>query len=66
MERYRGQGFGTKILNMILEDADKEGVILILEPVASGGLTNNELVAWYERHGFDWGTWHMRRLPQRG
>lgn len=65
MKRYRGQGYGTKILNMILEDADKEGVVLFLEPLASGGLPRAELEAWYGRHGFDWGTWHMRRLPNK-
>jgi GNAT superfamily N-acetyltransferase len=65
MEQYRGQGYGTKILNMILEDADSEGVVLFLEPVPSGGLSKKELEAWYERHGFDWGTWHMKRKPNK-
>jgi GNAT superfamily N-acetyltransferase len=61
MERYRGQGYGTKILNQILEDADAEGVTLYLEPSPSGGLSLEELKAWYERHGFTEGVWHMRR-----
>lgn len=63
MERYRGMGFGTQILNEILADADKEGVKLFLEPIASNGLTQKELEAWYVRHGFEWGAWHMRRRP---
>lgn len=63
MDKYRGQGYGSKVLNLICEDADRENVTLFLEPVASDGLTQKELVAWYERHGFDWGTWHMRRKP---
>jgi len=63
MEKFRGKGYGTRILNMILEDADKEGVILLLEPVPSGGLSDKELIAWYTRHGFEWGTWHMKRKP---
>lgn len=65
MERYRGQGYGSKILNMILEDADKEGVVLFLEPTPSGGLSEKELKAWYERHGFSYDAWHMRRLPNK-
>lgn len=64
MEQYRGQGYGTRILNMILEDADKEGKRLLLEPVPSGGLDQKELEAWYERHGFTWGAWHMKRMPR--
>jgi GNAT superfamily N-acetyltransferase len=64
MEQYRGQGFGRQILNEILSDADKEGVVLFLEPSASGGLSKQELEEWYERNGFTWGAWHMRRRPQ--
>lgn len=65
MERYRGRGFGTQILNEILADADAEDVILYLDPLPSGGLNAEELKAWYERHGFEWGTWHMRRKPKK-
>ena len=65
MEKYRGQGLGTKILSMIIEDADKENVTLFLEPVSSGWLSSEELQAWYERNGFTWGTWHMRRKPKK-
>lgn len=65
MEQFRGQGLGTKILEEILKDADDEGVILFLEPQASGGLSQKKLEAWYERHGFDYGTWHMRRKPKK-
>ena len=65
MEQYRGQGFGTKVLDLILADADAEGVTLFLEPSPSGGLTMDELTAWYERHGFTWGAGHMARRPQR-
>lgn len=65
MEKFRGQGYGTKVLDLILQDADAEGVTLFLEPVASGGLSQEDLTAWYERHGFDWGTWHMKRKPRK-
>lgn len=50
--RSRGQGLAKQLLEMILNDADREGATLWLEPVASGGLTYQELVDWYERHGF--------------
>jgi len=66
MERYRGKGYGRKILDLILADADNEGVIVYLEPVATGGLDQEELEQWYERRGFTWGAWHMRRLPVKG
>lgn len=52
--RQRGQGIATDILNEIIKDANDRGVTLILEPVPSGGLSYNQLVAWYERHGFEW------------
>lgn len=64
MERYRGQGLGTQILEMILADADAENVTLLLEPVPSGGLDHKELIGWYARHGFKYGAYHMRRKPQ--
>ena len=66
MERYRGLGLGSQILKEILDDADKEGVVLFIEPSASGGLSQKELEEWYERHGFTWGAWHLRRTPQKG
>lgn len=64
MEQFRGQGYGTRILEDILRDADAENVTLFLEPAASGGLSQEELIEWYKRHGFDYGTWHMKRKPK--
>lgn len=64
MEKYRGLGYGTKILNMILKDADREGVTLFLDLVPSGGLNGKELKAWYMRHGFIWDAYHMIRQPK--
>lgn len=66
MERFRNQGYGAKILDMILKDADGEKVTLFLQPVASGGLDEKELINWYERHGFIYGAWHMKRKPKTG
>lgn len=66
--KHRGQGVGTKILKMLLADADKHGVTLWLEISASDGLTWEQLEAWYKKHGFKW--WRgqggiMRRKPNK-
>jgi GNAT superfamily N-acetyltransferase len=49
---YRGQGFGTKLLKEITDDADKEGETLALEIIPSGDLGYDDLEAWYRRNGF--------------
>jgi GNAT superfamily N-acetyltransferase len=51
-QRFRGKGYGSRLLNMILEDADNERTMLVLEPSASGGLSQEDLIEWYQRHGF--------------
>lgn len=51
-QKDRGKRFGTQLLNMILEDADKGSVTLFLEIGSSDGLSTEQLEAWYERHGF--------------
>lgn len=56
---HRGKGLGSKILKAILDDADASGVSLSLEVLPSGGLNYDELVSWYERHGFQW---HKSRM----
>ena len=48
----RGRGYGTQILKAILADADTEGATLRLGPSPSDGLSFDDLVHWYERHGF--------------
>jgi GNAT superfamily N-acetyltransferase len=63
MQEFRGQGLGSKLLKMVLDDADKEGVILLLEIAPSGTLTFNDLEKWYERNGFVWNGDHMQRNP---
>lgn len=49
---YRGRGFASTLLRTILADADREGVRLTLGVDSSGGLSVQQLVAWYKRHGF--------------
>lgn len=62
----RGLGVGTKLLRQILDDADAERVTLVLGPSPSDGLDFDQLVAWYQRHGFSWtrSGAMMERLPQ--
>lgn len=60
---HRGAGHGTWLLTQLLDKADSEGISLFLEPVASGGLSQDELVAWYRSHGFTWWKGIMRRKP---
>jgi hypothetical protein len=64
--RHRGTGIGRRILGQILRDADNHNVTLVLEPVASGGLSQDALVAWYKRHGFEFtDSLLMKRWPIR-
>lgn len=68
LPEWRGQGYGKRILDMILEDADSEGVTLYLEPRSYSdvnGLTQAELEAWYLRHGFEWLESVMIRQPRK-
>lgn len=51
----RGKGYGTRLLGLITDDADLEGVTVYLAPLATGGLSQRQLVAWYKRHGFEAG-----------
>lgn len=60
---HRGAGHGTWLLTQLLDKADTEGIKLFLEPAASGGLSQDELVAWYMSHGFTWWKGIMRRMP---
>jgi len=49
---YRGRGYGRQLLNMILADADAEGITLFLDVVGSGKMLNDQLADWYARNGF--------------
>lgn len=52
--RYRGKGHGSDILKRVLADADATNTRIFLEPAASGGLDQDSLIEWYQRHGFKW------------
>lgn len=51
-ETHRGQGLGTKLLQMITDAADEEPTMLTLEIMPSGPLNYEQLYDWYVRHGF--------------
>lgn len=77
-KQFRGKGTGTRLLKQILDAADKEGAVLVLTVSSSDGLSNDQLDAWYQRHGFvmdptpkQWAgkdiqlhKWIMRRYPR--
>jgi N-acetylglutamate synthase-like GNAT family acetyltransferase len=71
----RGRGNGTRLLKLVLADADKEGVTLVLSVGSDDSplsLSNLQLADWYERHGFrviDGKTASgltMQRIPRTG
>ena len=49
---YRHKGYGRKLLNLILEDAEKERVHIELKPDSSGKMSQAQLVNWYISQGF--------------
>ena len=50
----RGQGLARKVLELIIAEADRQGVPLRLtvEPTRPVGLDYEQLVTWYRRYGF--------------
>jgi GNAT superfamily N-acetyltransferase len=67
-EPFRGQGYGHRILQCILNDADREHVTLVLEVHASDSrdiMTNDTLIAWYRRHGFKMVSWVNKLMERR-
>lgn len=49
---HRKEGFATELMKSIIEDADIEGRVLILNPKTFGRVGLEKLVPWYERFGF--------------
>lgn len=63
----RNQGRARKLLQFVLDQADKEHVILMLAVDPDPGIDRDRLVQWYERVGFKFvqdGDPTMKRLPQ--
>lgn len=60
----RGKGAGSKLLKQIIADADRTHTTLFLEVVPTGGMTAEQLAAWYGRYGFaPWRGGFLRRRP---
>lgn len=52
--RTRGQGYASRLLKTVTDEADTEGVILYLSIEPDGtGLDEDQLRAWYSRNGFE-------------
>ena len=51
---HRGKKLGSAMLRRLCDEADAEGVTLVLQPLATGGLGGPALIAWYKRYGFTW------------
>lgn len=68
--RFRGFGWGSRILKQVCQDADHEGTTLWLVICADsdGALNDCELEQWYGRHGFvrSQGSLYYKREPVCG
>ncbi|MFJ2112310.1 GNAT family N-acetyltransferase [Streptomyces sp. NPDC087850] len=50
---HRAKGWGSEILKQVCRAADAEGIALMLSvDPGPGGLSDEELAAWYGRYGF--------------
>jgi len=66
-KEHRKKGIGRKLFDMLLEDADREGIVLLLQPNPYGEMGILDLIAWYKRLGFVIVNRHslmMRREPR--
>lgn len=64
---FRGQGFGSKVLALCLEDADRLNVTLWLTINPYGDLDYKSLDAWYKRNGFVFnGEVYVRKPKTKG
>jgi GNAT superfamily N-acetyltransferase len=54
-KKDRGKGIGSKMLKDICNIADKYHLAICMRPSSiSGGLTQHQLIKWYQRSGFIW------------
>jgi GNAT superfamily N-acetyltransferase len=49
---YRGLGLGQVLLNEVLADADRDGIVLSLVAKACGTMSQAPLEGWYAQNGF--------------
>ena len=59
---HRGLGGASFLMELVLADADREGIILELEILPSGPMNYGALKAWYNRLGFNQidDNWYVR------
>lgn len=50
--RFRGKGYGSKLLEKLLKEFNKNGYKLICEINPYGPLDYEQLKSWYKRHSF--------------
>lgn len=62
----RSQGYGSQLLRRCCQAADDSSTPLFLEVASYGAMTNDDLVAWYSRHGFSHWLGMMYRPPKSG
>ncbi len=62
----RGLGMASETLSFLCRTADEYDVVLflIIEEFDDGGLNEDALAAWYERHGFHGDPGEMIREPR--
>jgi hypothetical protein len=64
----RGQGNGAAVLRRVCDLADYYGVELTLKTLPFGRkphpMSRDQLLAWYERHGFKGNQRKLKRTPQ--
>lgn len=53
-KKLRGQGLSIKLMNQVVEWADKEKIIILLEINPYGDLGYLQLAQFYMRFGFEW------------
>lgn len=56
MSPIKNKGYGSEVLRECLADADAEGIILTLEAIPYEYGRLEDLLRFYERHGFVFGT----------
>lgn len=63
-----GNGSGTIMLRALCRLADRHGVEIKLKVLPIGRkpypMSRQQLLAWYQRHGFEGSGWKLSRLPQ--
>lgn len=64
-EGHRNEGVGTRLMRRLIEDADSEGVALVLSAEPYGDLDLEAITAWYRKLGFEGPPERMVRKPLR-